>query len=147
MAMRNLLLIAAGFIILMGSALIFFGDEQKNDTGMNQMAAADASSSLDASLIGARQAYWAGDIAQAESLYSKIITTNADNINAWGELGNIYYMQAKWKKAANAYAEVTLLLIDKKDMQQAAFFHGLVNQMDREQSERINERLRSLNNI
>jgi len=138
MAMRNALIVAVGFIVVMGMALIFFDEEHNHDVDMPGVAAADDS------LIGARKAYWAGDIAQAESLYSKITTTNTDNINAWGELGNLYYMQARWKDAATAYTEVALLLIAKNDMQQAAYFHGVVVRLDRVQSERIYKRLRSV---
>ena len=139
MSMRNSLLAAAGFIAVMAVALIYLGDGSEH--GMLLSQESEKSSSID----DARKAFWARDLPKAERLY-RILTKDTDaDINAWGELGNIYYMQARWKEAAKAYAEVALRLIDKKDLQQAAFFHHLVSQMDQEQSARINQHLRSLN--
>ena len=139
MSMRNTLLTAAAFIVVMVVALIYFGKGTQH--GM-LIAEEEAGSS---SISDAREAYWQQDLLKAERLYRILTKSENADIDAWGELGNLYYMQARWKEAANAYAEVALRLIDKKEMQQAAFFHRLVSQMDRDQSARIDEHLRSLN--
>jgi len=139
MAMRNTLLVATGFIALMAITLIIFDDDKNHATAM---ANTDKES---VSIEDARHAFWSGDSQKSEELYLKIIKISEDNINAWGELGNIYYMQARWAEAANAYAEVALQLIDKNDAPQAEFFHRLINRMDQSQSERVSERLHKLN--
>ena len=139
MSMRNSLIAATGFIVAMVVALIYFGDGSGH--GMLLSHESEKPTSID----DARKAFWARDLPKAERLYRILTQAEDTDINAWGELGNIYYMQARWKEAANAYAEVALRFIDKEEMQQAAFFHYLVNQMDREQSARINKRLVSLN--
>jgi len=139
MAMRNVLLVAAAFIVVMAVVLIFYGDDANHSMGMSH--ANETSESID----DARKAYWDRDLPKAERLYRIITKSDGSNIDAWGELGNIYYMQSRWKEAAGAYAEVALRLIDKKEMQQASFLHRLVSQMDPEQSARINQRLQNLN--
>jgi len=142
MSMRSTLLVAAGLILLMAMTLIFFGKDSEDD-----LLLAPVASMVDEeneSIEDAREAFWDQDLAKAERVYRILTNTDDADIDAWGELGNIYYMQARWKEAANAYTEVALRLIDKKDMQQAAFFHYLVSQMDQEQSARINERLQNL---
>ncbi len=140
MTMRNTLLVAVGFIALMAVVLIFFGDGEKH--GM--LLSTDSEIEHSESINDARQAFWSRDLPKAERIYRTLTSAADANINAWGELGNIYYMQARWKEAANAYTEVALRLIEKNELQQAAFFHRLVSQMDRAQSERINQQLRSL---
>jgi len=138
---KNILFILFGYIAVgIAVAYVFIKDDQV-------VASSEQVMSEEMSLSDARQAYWQQDLVKAERLYRVLTTKDKANINAWGELGNIYYMQARWPEAANAYTEVTLRLIEKKDMQQAAYFHNLVTQMDRGQSERINERLRELNNM
>jgi len=139
MPIRNVLMVAAAFIVVMAMVLIFYGDDSPH--GMSVSHADEQSESID----DARKAYWEQDLLKAERLYRIITKADDASVDAWGELGNIYYLQARWKEAANAYAEVTLRLIDQKEMQQAAFFHRLVHQMDPEQSARINKRLSDLN--
>ena len=139
MAIRNVLMVAAAFIVVMAMVLIFYGDDPKHS--MSVLNPHETSESID----DARKAYWERDLPKAERLYRIITKADETNVDAWGELGNIYYLQARWKEAARAYTEVTLRLIYKKQMQQAAFFHRLVSQMDPEQSERINKHLTDLN--
>ena len=136
---KNIAFILLGYIAVgIAVAYVFIRDDQV-EAGVEQAVSGEMS------LNEARKAFWAKDLAKAERLYRIMTKEDGANIHAWGELGNIYYMQSRWPEAAKAYTEVALRLIDKNDIQQATYFHGLVNQMDRTQSERINERLRSLN--
>lgn len=138
---KNIMFILFGYIAVgIAVAYVFIKDDQVDASSEQVM-------SEEMSLSDARKAFWGRDLVKAERLYRVITNADENNIDAWGELGNIYYMQARWQEAANAYAEVTLRLIEKKDMPQAAYFHDLVRRMDRGQSERINERLRELNNM
>ena len=136
---KNIIFILLGYIAVgIVVAYVFIKDAEVE-------AETDQAVAVEMSLGKARQAFWAQDMVKAEQLYQEVANSDGSNINAWGELGNIYYMQSKWPEAAKAYTEVALLLIEKNDMPQAAFFHELVNQMDPAQSERINERLQKLN--
>lgn len=151
--MRNTLLAVVGFAIVMTVVLTLFADEESHEGITSEVVKKDLAKKEaiiieeTVSLGTARQAFWLGDMQQAENLYLKIIAINVDNINAWGELGNIYYMQAKWTKAANAYAEVALQLINNNDTSQAVFFYHLINQMDRAEAKRVSKRLEKANNL
>ncbi len=64
-----------------------------------------------AQLDAARQAYWRGDLADAETRYLSLIETAPDTPDALGELGNIYYAQRKYSAAANYYHLAGLALL------------------------------------
>lgn len=111
---KNIMFILFGYIAVgIAVAYVFIKDDQVDASSEQVM-------SEKMSLGDARKAFWEKDLVKAERLYRVITNADEANIDAWGELGNIYYMQARWQEAANAYAEVTLRLIEKKDMPQAA---------------------------
>jgi len=146
-AIKNKLLLTVmlAVVFVIGMA-IYINDKENSDadSSVAQAGAGDVESADDISLDAARQAFWQRDMEGAEKLYRKITMSDVDNINAWGELGNIYFMQSKWKEAAQAYAEVTLKLLDANDFPRAAYMHNMVNRLDPEQAGRINERLRMI---
>ena len=95
-------------------------------------------------LAGARQAFWQRDLPKAEALYKEQIKNSQVDADSWGELGNIYYFQAKWQLAATAYTEASLILLDKGDYPQAMFLRYIVMGLDPVQGKRIDERLQAL---
>ena len=97
-----------------------------------------------ADLRTARQAFWQRDLPKAEALYKQQIATAAPNADSWGELGNIYYIQARWKQAAAAYTEAALLLLDKGDFPQAMFMRYIVMGLDPLQVKRIDDHVRAM---
>jgi len=98
----------------------------------------------EAELSAARQAFWQRNLPKAEVLYKEQINNSKANANSWGELGNIYYLQAKWQQAAFAYTEAALILLDKGDFPQAMFLRYVISGLDPVQVKRIDERLRKL---
>ena len=92
----------------------------------------------------ARQAYWARDYVTAEMHYHQITKMATDNVDAWGELGNIYYLQAKWPQAAEAYTEAALRLLKTGDYPRAMFMRYIVRGLDARQAARIDEQLRHM---
>lgn len=95
-------------------------------------------------LADARQAFWQRDLPKAEALYKEQIKNSQVNADSWGELGNIYYFQAKWQLAATAYTEASLILLDKGVYPQAMFLRYIVMGLDPVQGKRIDERLQAL---
>ena len=95
-------------------------------------------------LADARQAFWQRDLPKAEALYKEQIKNAQVDSDSWGELGNIYYFQAKWQLAATAYTEASLILLDKGDYPQAMFLRYIVMGLDPVQGKRIDERLQAL---
>jgi len=96
------------------------------------------------SLAIARKAFWQRDLPKAEALYKEQISNFKANANSWGELGNIYYLQANWQQAALAYTEAALILIDKGNFPQAMFLRYIITGLDSVQVKRIDESLRKL---
>lgn len=99
---------------------------------------------LKAILTQARQAFWARDLVKAEELYRTLIEREPTATDAWGELGNIYYGQAKWQQAAEAYAEAAIQLLEQGQYSQAMFLHYLVRGLDRGQAARIDAKTRAM---
>lgn len=134
---KNILFVLFSYIVVgVAVAYIFIHDDQVE-------AVAEQIAVEEMSLAEARQAFWARDMAKAERLYQKITKSDVDNINAWGELGNIYYMQSRWQEAATAYTEVALRLVEMGDIPQAMYLQQLVSRLDAKQAQRIHERLRT----
>jgi tetratricopeptide (TPR) repeat protein len=74
----------------------------------------------DAAALGeARAAYARGDVEGAVRAYADIVKKNADNVDAQGELGNVYYMTGRLREAADAYAAAAKLLIDQRQPERA----------------------------
>ena len=69
----------------------------------------------------ARQAYWHGQIKASEDYYIELTKNDNKNPDVYGELGNIYYMQGKWKQAGDAYYEAAIRLIDQKQYAQVNY--------------------------
>ena len=63
-------------------------------------------------LRDARRLYWEGKLSEAEEAYAGLAEADAANPDVFGELGNIYYAQGKWKQAGESYYRAALLLID-----------------------------------
>jgi len=134
---KNILFILLGYIAVgIAVAYVFIHDDQVEAVA-GQVAVEEMS------LAEARQAFWARDMAKAERLYQIITKADAGNIDAWGELGNIYYIQSRWQEAAAAYTEVALRLVEMGDIPQAMYLQQLVSRLDGKQAQRIHESLRS----
>ncbi len=97
-----------------------------------------------ASLSQARQAFWARDLVKAETLYRELLNAESNSADAWGELGNLYYGQAKWQQAAESYSEAAIQLLEQGQYQRAMFLHYVVRGLDPAQAARIDEKLRAM---
>jgi len=66
-------------------------------------------------LTSAREAFVKGDIDGAVASYNDVIKSNANNADARGELGNVYYLTGRLPEAAQAYYDAANLLLDRKE--------------------------------
>ena len=64
-------------------------------------------------LAAAREAYWLRDYATAEQKYQAMIDLDPQNPDGYGELGNMYFSQGKWDRAAEVYFEAGKRLADE----------------------------------
>lgn len=92
-------------------------------------------------LYQARQAYWAGDIKAAEQIYKKLTANSRADANVYGELGNIYYLQGKWKPAANAYYEAAIRLIDNKQYAQVNYLLRVIQGLNPNVAKKLQKKI------
>jgi len=70
-------------------------------------------------LAEAREAYWLRDYETAEAKYLQLIEREPDNADGYGELGNMYFSQGQWEKAASVYFEAGKRLLAQGLLEQA----------------------------
>jgi TolA-binding protein len=85
---------------------------------------------LEQSWYGARQAYWDGDMAEAERRYQELIIENPEKADAYGELGNLYYSQGAWVEAAKMYYQAAVLLIEQGEAERAGTLVGILTALN-----------------
>ncbi|VAW63590.1 hypothetical protein MNBD_GAMMA11-1504 [hydrothermal vent metagenome] len=107
-----------------------------------EQVVADNASALSASelLFKARLAYWNRDLKAAEKTYIEL-TEMVDDPNAYGELGNVYYMQSRWKKASDAYYHAAIKLKDIKHIDQAFHLLRIIRGLDTDTADRLQTEL------
>jgi tetratricopeptide (TPR) repeat protein len=67
-------------------------------------------------LNGARDSYARGDVNAAVAAYTDVIKSNPKNVDARGELGNIYYATGRLPEATQSYYDAAKLLLDNKEL-------------------------------
>ena len=85
----------------------------------------------------ARMAFQAGNPDQAVSLYQELAELNPDDPNVYGELGNVYYAQGKWKQAGQAYYEAATRLLQHGQTGQVHYLYMVIQGLDQESAEKL----------
>jgi thioredoxin-like negative regulator of GroEL len=67
-------------------------------------------------LNSAREAFARGDVDGAVKIYNDVIKSQANNADARGELGNVYYLTGRLPEATQVYYETAKLLLEKKEL-------------------------------
>lgn len=62
----------------------------------------------------ARLAFTNGDLQGSLAAYKEYIAHDSSNLDARGELGNIYYLSGNYQDAAQTYYELSKILLDQK---------------------------------
>ncbi len=78
----------------------------------------------------ARQAYWGEDSAAAIAGYEAILAQDPQDIDALGELGNLYYDQGAYDRAAPLFARVADLALEQGDRTLALSMIAILQQID-----------------
>ncbi|WP_248885447.1 tetratricopeptide repeat protein [Acidithiobacillus acidisediminis] len=81
-------------------------------------------------LMSARSAYWHHDIPAAIKGYQSLISQVPDAAFAYGELGNVYYMNGEREKAAQSFEHAAMLLIQQGQAQRAASLIPVLGALD-----------------
>jgi len=115
--------------------------ESSSDVQPEQQATKSSSPGTNAMLKTARQSYWTGNSQGAEKIYLNLVAIEDTNPDIYGELGNVYYTQGKWKEAGQAYYEaaVRLLALDKNI--QVNYLLRVIQGLDAESAEKLKQKI------
>jgi len=96
-------------------------------------------------LNAARKLFWSGDLQASEKLYLDLANRNEANADTYGELGNVYYTQGKWKQAGEAYYEAALRLLPQKNNTQVndrlSYLLRVIEGLDTESAEKLKSKI------
>jgi len=93
--------------------------------------------------LDARRAFLKRDYETCERNYENLIAATKDNMDAYGELGNVYFNQGKREKAAAAYYEAAAIMINKGEVRRAASLSGLLHHLDPSKAQQLKSLLDS----
>jgi thioredoxin-like negative regulator of GroEL len=78
------------------------------------LPASTSTASAAESLDKARLAFSHGDVQAAQAAYKETIARDSSNLDAHGELGNLYLLTGNTRDAAQSYYDLSKLLLDQK---------------------------------
>ncbi len=87
-------------------------------------------------LFKARHAYWDRDLKTAEDTYIQLAEL-IDAPNIYGELGDVYYIQSKWKKASDIYYLAAIKLKSINQIDRAFYLLRIISLLDTEMAEKL----------
>ena len=89
----------------------------------------------------ARIAFHAGDSNKSVSIYQQLVDLNPDNPNTYGEMGNVLYVQGKWKEAGQAYYEAATRLLSSGQPAQVMYLYRVIQGLDPESAEKLRNQM------
>lgn len=93
--------------------------------------------------LEARQMFWNGNAQGSEKLYLDLMAISDDDPDVYGELGNVYYAQGKWRQAGKAYYEAAIRLLKLKKNDQVSYLLRVIQGLDSESADKLRHRLNS----
>ena len=109
------------------------------------LTADDSVVDADQLLMTARQLFWNSDTGDAEKTYLDLIKIDDSNADIYGELGNVYYSQGKWKQAGEAYYEAAVRLLasekDGQNVNRVSYLLRVIQGLDRESAEKLKNKI------
>ena len=94
--------------------------------------------------IAARKSFYQRKYDLSEQNYQKVIDSTEDNVDAYGELGNVYFNQGKNEQAASAYFEAAAILVRQGQVNRARSLLGLLRHLDKSKASELQELIDSL---
>ena len=93
----------------------------------------------------ARKLFWSGNVQGSEKLYLELINLDKNDPDAYGELGNVYYTQGKWKQAGEAYYEAAIRLLEQNNNGQAidrvSYLLMVIQGLDAESADKLKNKI------
>ena len=94
----------------------------------------------------ARESYWLRDFDAAEQHYRKLTRIDPDNPDSYGEMGNMYFSQGKWDKAAAAFYEAGTRLVKSGHTVQAQQLVEVIRGLNGPQAEDLEAQVAAVSN-
>ena len=96
-------------------------------------------------LYAARKLFWNGNVQDSEKLYLELADLGGGDPDVYGELGNVYYTQGKWKQAGEAYYEAAVRLLEQKSNEQVvnrvSYLLRVIQGLDTESAEKLKNKI------
>lgn len=89
----------------------------------------------------ARQSFWNGNAQLSEKFYLDLAKSEDADPDVYGELGNVYYAQGKWKQAGKAYYEAAIRLLELKQGGQVGYLLRVIQGLDAESAEKLRQKM------
>ncbi len=89
--------------------------------------------------ITARKSFYQRNYKLSEQSYKQVIDKTKDNVDAYGELGNVYFNQGKNKEAASAYFEAAAILVRNGQANRARSLIGLLRHLDKSKADELKQ--------
>lgn len=93
--------------------------------------------------ITARKSFYQRNYTLSEQSYLQVIGKTNDNVDAYGELGNVYFNQGKNKQAASAYLDAATIMVRNGQISRARSLVGLLQHLDETQAEKLKQLIAS----
>ena len=92
-------------------------------------------------LFIARQSFWNGDSELSEKFYLDLAQHEDTDPDVYGELGNVYYAQGKWKQAGEAYYEAAVRLLALKKNDQINYLLRVIQGLDKKSADKLRQKM------
>ncbi len=92
-------------------------------------------------LNNARLAFQNGKADDSVRLYKELSELNPDDPNVFGEMGNVFYSQGKWKEAGLAYYQAASCLLAQGKPEQVPYLYRVIQGLDPESAEKLRSKL------
>jgi len=122
-------------------ALMENQNDSLNETNTETSSADAQFADADKILHMARKSFWNGDPRASEKLYLDLVSIEDTNPDLYGELGNVYYSQGKWKKAGAAYYEAAIRLLAMKQDGQVGYLLRVIQGLDADKAEQLRQKM------
>ncbi|MCK5001535.1 MAG: hypothetical protein KAS57_00815 [Gammaproteobacteria bacterium] len=129
------------------SALPVQKDSNLTDSKEIAVVSVEDASAVDTKQVieDARKLFWNGNIQGSEKLYLELASIDAGDPDVYGELGNVYYTQGKWKLAGEAYYEAAIRLLAQKNNDQVSnridYLLRVIQGLDTESAEKLKNKI------
>lgn len=116
-------------------------NEKANDTDTDMASNNEPDNDVRQILTKARKMFWNGNAQGSEKLYLDLMAISNDDPDVYGELGNVYYAQGKWKLAGEAYYEAAVRLLDLNKTSQVGFLLRIIQGLDTVSADKLRQKM------